>query len=161
MTLSWSADRVSGLFFLLAGLAMIFGVIPAQVEVGEGGNIAPSTLPYAMSILIAGGGGCLFAASFLSQQTDLDDQDPRDGDGLKPRRDSSGQIIRAGGIVLLLAVGLALMSRFGFITVAPLLALALMWIGGERRWHWLVTGGLMVPAMIWLFVVQVLGRQLI
>ena len=43
MTPPLSADRISGLVFLLAGLAMIFGVIPAEVEMVDGGNIAPST----------------------------------------------------------------------------------------------------------------------
>ena len=53
------------------------------------------------------------------------------------------------------------MSQFGFMLVAPALALALMWLSGERRWRWYAIGAGLVPAAIWVFVVQILGRQLI
>ena len=54
-----NADRVSGAFFLLLGLAMYFLVIPNYVESVEGGNLAPKTLPNIISLIIAVGGGVL------------------------------------------------------------------------------------------------------
>ena len=69
--------------------------------------------------------------------------------------------MRAMGITLVLAAGLGAMSRLGFMMVAPPLALVLMWISGERRWLWFIIGAGAVPAGIWVFVVQILGRQLI
>ena len=53
------------------------------------------------------------------------------------------------------------MASFGFVLVAPVLAFAIMVLIGERRPGWLVTGALVMPAMIWVFVVQILGRPLI
>ena len=69
--------------------------------------------------------------------------------------------VRGLGIVLVLAVALAAMSDLGFMVVAPALAMTLMWISGERRWRWFAIGAGLVPAAIWVFVVQILGRQLI
>ena len=158
MRVSLSADRISGLVFLLAGLAMIFGVIPAEVEAVEGGNIAPSTLPIVMSAILAFGGGVLLVRPHTppeppagSARTDADARH------LPPWR----QLLRGLGIVLLQALALAAMSQFGFMLVAPALALALMWLSGERRWRWYAIGAGLVPAAIWVFVVQILGRQLI
>ena len=67
-------------------------------------------------------------------------------------------------VVLYLAViaaGLFVMSFFGFVIVAPLLALAIMLLFGERRPLWLALGSLAMPAVIWFLVVQVLGRALL
>ena len=53
------ADRISGLAVLLAGLAMIFAIIPAYVETAEDGVIQPATLPYALCCLITACGAWL------------------------------------------------------------------------------------------------------
>ena len=55
------ADRISGLAVLLAGLAMIFAIIPAYVETAEAGVIQPATLPYALCWLITACGAWLVA----------------------------------------------------------------------------------------------------
>ena len=141
-----SADRLSGVFFLLAGLVMIFGIIPAEVDMVEGGNIAPSTLPLAMSAVLSLGGGIL-----------LPQPAGRAHQALPPWH----QMLRALAIILVLILAVLAMSRLGFLLVAPALALTLMWISGERRLRWFVLGTTMVPAAIWVFVVQILGRQLI
>ena len=151
MTPPLSADRISGLVFLLAGLAMIFGVISAEVEMVDGGNIAPSTLPVALSAVLALGGGVLLARPIWLSPADID----------KHHLPRWRHLVRGLGIVLVLAVALAAMSDLGFMVVAPALALTLMWISGERRWHWFAIGAGLVPAAIWVFVVQILGRQLI
>ena len=178
MRVSLSADRISGLVFLLAGLAMIFAVIPAEVEAVEGGNIAPSTLPIVMSAIMAFGGGVLLVRPHtppvsppvsppepppVSPSVSPPESPPAPArqetvqQHLPPWR----QLLRRLGIVLLLVVALAAMSQFGFMLVAPALALALMWLSGERRWRWYAIGAGLVPAAIWVFVVQILGRQLI
>ena len=174
MTVSLSADRISGLVFLLAGLAMIFGVIPAEVEAVEGGNIAPSTLPIVMSAIMAFGGGVLLVRPHTPPEPpprsppEPPQEPPLESPAGSARTDADArhlppwrQLLRGIGIVLLQALALAAMSQFGFMLVAPALALALMWLSGERRWRWYAIGAGLVPAAIWVFVVQILGRQLI
>lgn len=163
MRVSLSADRISGLVFLLAGLAMIFGVIPAEVEAVEGGNIAPSTLPIVMSAIMVFGGGVLLVRphSPPEPQPESPPAPPARQETVQQHLPPWRQLLRGLGIVLLLALALATMSQFGFMLVAPALAMTLMWLSGERRWRWYAIGAGLVPAAIWVFVVQILGRQLI
>jgi putative tricarboxylic transport membrane protein len=137
------ADRLSGAFFLLAGLALVFLVIPAFVDDVQDGNIAPATLPVLLSWVIAGGGAWLMVKP--------------SGFRAPPHR----QMVRAGLVVGILAGAVGLMSVIGFMLVSPVLALVLMRIGGERRPLWLVVGALVMPALIWLCVAFLLGRVLI
>lgn len=137
-----STDRASGLFFLLLGLAMYFLVNPNYIESVDGGNIAPSTVPNVVAIVIAFCGGLL---------------------ALKPTNHSVGNlrsIARTGFYVGILVVGLYAMAWFGFEYVAPVLALAIMWTIGERRPFWLVFGAAGMPALIWFLVTMVLERAL-
>ncbi len=137
-----SADRISGIFFLLFGLAMYLYVNPNYIEATEGGNISPNTVPNIVSIVMAVCGGLL---------------------ALKPtnhRAHSSRSMAITGFYVALLTVGLYAMSWFGFEYVAPVLALAIMWAIGERRPLWLGLGVVVVPAVIWFLVTQILGRAL-
>lgn len=137
-----SADRLSGGFFCLFGLAMYFFVIPVYVENAEGGSLAPNTLPNIVSIIIAIS-GLLLAIKPTKQQM----RDPR-------------KMAITGIYVLLLVAGIYGMSIYGFEYVAPVLALAIMWIIGERRPLWLVSGVVIMPALIWFVVTQLLGRAL-
>jgi hypothetical protein len=106
------ADRLSGAFFLLAGLALVFLVIPAFVDDVQDGNIAPATLPVLLSWVIAGGGAWLMVKP--------------SGFRAPPHR----QMVRAGLVVGILAGAVGLMSVIGFMLVSPVLALVLMRIGG-------------------------------
>lgn len=137
------ADRISGLAVLLAGLAMILAIIPAYVETAEDGVIQPATLPYALCWLITACGAWLVV---------------RPGDTSPP---PAHQLRRAAMHAGLLAGGVAAMASVGFALVAPVLALAIMLLIGERRPWWLAVGALVMPAMIWVFVVQILGRPLL
>ena len=138
----YSADRASGIFFLLFGLAMFFLVIPNYVETVEGSNLAPKTLPNAISLTIAICGALL---------------------AFKPT-DHSTQSLHAfavtGGYAALLAVSIYAMSWFGFEYVAPVLALVMMWMIGERRPLWLAFGTVGMPLIIWFLVTYALGRAL-
>lgn len=136
------ADRVSGAFFLLFGLAMYFFVIPNYVETVDGGNLAPNTLPNIISLVIAVCGGWLVLKP-TSQQL----RDPR-------------QLALTAMYVALLAAGIYAMSWFGFEYVAPVLAAALMWLIGERRPMWLAGGVVIMPIIIWFIVTYALGRAL-
>jgi len=137
-----SADRISGAFFCLFGLAMYFFVIPVYVETADGGSLSPNTMPNIISIIIAVSGGILFLKPTKQQL-----RDPR-------------KMAITGFYVLLLVAGIYAMSRFGFEYVAPVLALAIMWFIGERRPLWLISGVVLMPAAIWFAVTQLLGRGL-
>ncbi len=65
-----------------------------------------------------------------------------------------------GAYTALLAAGIYTMSLFGFEYVAPVLALALMLMIGERRPLWLVLGTVVMPLIIWFLVTFALGRAL-
>ncbi len=137
-----NADRVSGAFFLLFGLAMYFLVIPNYVEAVEGGNIAPKTLPNTISLVLAACGAVLVLKPTAQQL-----RDPR-------------QIALTGLYVAILAAGIYAMSLFGFEYVAPVLAAAIMWLIGERRPGWLAGGIVIMPLIIWFIVTYALGRAL-
>lgn len=136
------ADRISGLFFMLLGLAMYFWVNPNYIETVEGGNISPDTLPNIISIILAVSG------AFLALK-------PTDHQVRNP-----ALMAKTGLYVALLVVGIWAMSWVGFEYVAPVLALAIMWFIGERRPFWLGLGVVAMPTIIWFLVTQVLGRAL-
>lgn len=137
------ADRISGLVVLLASLAMLFWIIPAYVETTEDGVIQPAALPNALCWLMAVCGIWIII---------------RPGEAQLP---PGHQFRRVALHLGLLLGGLAAMAQFGFILVAPPLALAIMLLIGERRAGWLATGALVIPTTIWVFVVQILGRPLL
>ncbi|MFK7858487.1 MAG: tripartite tricarboxylate transporter TctB family protein [Granulosicoccus sp.] len=136
------ADRISGAFFLLLGLAMYFLVNPRFIESVDGGNIAPDALPNVVSIIIAVCGALLLAKPVPQQSLDVE------------------SMARAGLYVLVLAAGIYAMSWFGFEFVAPVMAFFIMWMIGERRAMWLVAGAIGMPALIWFLVIHALGRAL-
>lgn len=140
-----TADRLTGLFFLLLGAALYWVVIPAQTETVDSGWVLPQTLPNLTAIIIG-----LCGASLL----------------VRPSRDSTNTppdirtLMRAGATLGLLVAGVWLIGQTGFEYAAAPLALAIMWWIGERRKRWLALGGIMMPALIWFAVVILLDRPL-
>jgi putative tricarboxylic transport membrane protein len=136
------ADRLSGTFFLLFGLAMYFLVIPGYTESPEGGNLSPKAVPNYISVVIAVCGGFL---------------------ALKPTQHATPNLrafLTVGLYSVVLAVGIIAMSYLGFEIVAPVLSFAIMWLIGERRPLWLVGGVILMPLAIWFLVTYPLGRAL-
>tara|TARA_R110000751_G_scaffold234229_5_gene335616 strand:- start:1599 stop:2024 length:426 start_codon:yes stop_codon:yes gene_type:complete len=138
----FSADRVSGTLFLVFGLALYFLIIPGYVEIATDGNISPNTMPNILAVILALLGGLLvFKPTLHSTQT-------------------MRSFAITAAYVAILVVGIYAMSLFGFVYVGPVMALAIMLMIGERRPLWLVSGVVAMPALIWFFVVYVLGRAL-
>lgn len=135
-------NRLLGLCFTGFGLLLLFIVIPRHTEVVGYGWMRPQTLPNAMAIVIAAAGAVLALR-------------PRGAVDFEWRRAA-----RAALYLALLAVGVYLISLYGFELVAPLLALAMMVLIGERRPLWLAIGAAGVPFVIWLVVPVLLGRSL-
>lgn len=140
--MSTTADRLSGVFFLLFGLGVYFLVIPNQVEAVDGGNLSPKTMPSIVSMIIAICGGLLVFRPTGHQV---------------PNARFFGI---AAFYAALLAVGIYAMSLFGFEYTAPVLALAIMLVIGERRLLWLSIGAVVMPVAIWFLVTQLLERAL-
>ena len=140
--MSHSADRASGLFFLLFGVAMYVYVNPTYIESVDSGTIAPATMPNIVSIVIA-----ICGAILIFKPTTHQVRDP-------------ALIFKTGLYVGILVAGLYAMSWFGFEYVAPVLALTLMLLIGERRPFWIGLGVVVMPVTIWFLVTQVLERAL-
>ncbi len=135
-------DRWTGLFFIAFGVLLYAVIIPWQVETADYGWLRPRTLPRIVAAIIVICGVVL---------------------AVKPAADARPGAFHWGRAALfagLLGLGLWAMSWFGFVIVAPPLALALMWLAFERRPLWLALGAVGMPALIWLVVAVFLERPL-
>lgn len=140
--MSVTADRGAGAVISLFGLVLYFGVIPNFVEAVDDGWVLPATIPNAVAIVLIVCGILLI---------------------LKPTTHRPQRMIEFQKAALyfgLLALGLLAMSYLGFIYTAPVIALVLMLLIGERRPLWLFLGVAVLPATIWFLVVYVLDRAL-
>lgn len=135
-------DRLSGLFCVLFSAALVFYLIPTQVETVEYGAIRPKTMPQILAVLLG-----IFGAALMIR--------PADGSDLQPAPWG-----RFTAVVIFLVGGVWCLSRFGFAYVAPPLALVLMLIMGERRIIWIALGALVMPGVIWAAITLVLQRPL-
>lgn len=127
---------------MVLGLSMYFWINPKYIESVDGGNLSPDTLPNIISIILA-----LAGAFVLIRPTNHQVRNPV-------------LMAKTGLYVALLSAGIWAMSWFGFEYVAPVLALAIMWLIGERRPLWLCLGVVGMPAIIWFLVTQLLNRTL-
>lgn len=137
-----TAERLLTGAMVLFGLVFLFWVVPRQVETVDFGRIVPSTVPtITLAIFTAVAAIQLFTSKHEVEVNLL-------------------VFTRAALFVCLMVFAVWLMNRFGFEIVAPVLALAVMLLIGERRWHWLLLGGFVVPLGIWLIVERLLDRAL-
>lgn len=135
-------NRLLGLFFACFGLLLLFVVIPRQTEVIAYGWMRPQSLPNAAAVVI------VVAGAFLA---------------FRPRGVVDFEWRQAGGAALYLGLviaGVYLIALYGFEVVAPLIAMAVMLLAGERRPAWLALGAAGIPFVIWLAVTVLLDRPL-
>ncbi|TNE35026.1 MAG: hypothetical protein EP348_09825 [Alphaproteobacteria bacterium] len=137
-----SLNRLSGLFFVLAGLLLYFVIIPAETETVDYGWLRPQTIPNA----------CAMAMTTLGALHALI---PTGSISVKLR-----EILKVTFFTAFTLLSLWLMETFGFLLIAPLFAGALMLLVGERRIGWLAGGAIVFPVAIWLAVVPLLERSL-
>jgi len=136
-------NRLSGLAVAIFGLLLLFVIIPANTEiVDDYGWIRPQTLPDACAVLLI---------VFGALQAALPSGEIR----MRPR-----ETVRALLFAAVAGVALWGMAKFGFLLAAPVLALAVMLLVGERRPGWLAAGAVALPAVIWTAVVVLLERTL-
>ncbi|MFT5616035.1 MAG: putative tricarboxylic transport membrane protein [Granulosicoccus sp.] len=135
-------DRLSGLMVTIVGLLAYFLVIPVAVETVDSGWLLPQSMPNVLAWVLIVSGIALAVK-------------PTDQVG-PPGRHLLMFVLYLG----LLIGALYAMSLVGFIYIAPLLALLLMGLIGERRPFWLGLGVIVIPALIWVVVVWLLDRNL-
>jgi len=136
------SDRLTGLVFVAVAVLLFWVIIPWQTETVEQGWLTPDLLPSVMAVVI---GVCGVALAVLP--------------GTMPDFPLVPVLI-AGNYATILFAGLILMSTVGFLWSAPVLALVIMLVMGERRILWLALGAAGMPAAIWYCVVILLERPL-
>jgi putative tricarboxylic transport membrane protein len=135
-------NRISATFFIVFALLMLFYIIPTQVEEVDYGWVSPATIPN----LVVGFILVLACIQLFFTRTAPQLQ--------------LGVLLRACGFFCLGLSTLWAMSVFGFIYIAPLSALFIMLLIGERRILWLTIGSAVIPFIIWLIIDVLLNRQL-
>lgn len=136
------ANRVSAVFFFLFSLAMLFYLIPSQIESVDYGWMKPATLPTIISATL--GIVALGQFFFPNGMTNID----------------LNKVIKTFFLFSIGVFATYMMSQLGFLYIAPILSLSLMLLIGERRVIWLFGGGILVPVGIWFIVIVLLDRAL-
>ena len=136
------SDRLTGLAFVAVAALLFWVIIPWQTETVDQGWLTPDLLPSVMAVVI---GLCGVALAVLP--------------GAMPDFPLIPTLI-AGIYAAILFAGLVLMNFVGFVWSAPILALAIMLVMGERRILWLALGAAGMPAAIWYCVAVLLERPL-
>ena len=135
-------NRLSGIFVFLFGVLIFFVLIPLQTETVDYGWLRPATLPSVAAAIICVAGLVQCAVPRGTAQLRL------------------GEGARALLFLVLGLGGLWGMHVFGFMIAAPTMMLVIMLVIGERRWLWLITGTVLLPAFIWFCIDFVLKRPL-
>ena len=142
MRMRLEADRIAALIVVTLGLVLLFVIFPIAIEDIDDGSIRPDVLPNTLAGFLAAC-GILLALKPGEPTT----RDPR-------------ELMMVLLYLAVMALGLFAMSDFGFVIVAPFLALTIMMLFGERRLGWLALGCVGMPAAIWFLVAHVLERPL-
>ncbi len=136
-------DKLSGGFFALLGLILLFVLIPDQVELIESDGLTPQTFPVAISWLLVITGCTQLVITNKSK--------------IEIRK----EVIRVIALCSIFAGFIYIASWIQFIYLSPLLAFLLMKYMKENRLLWLGLGTLCTPFCIWFCVHVLLGRELI
>ena len=135
-------NRLSGIVVAVFGLVLLFWVIPRHTEAVSYGWLRPATLPNLTAVIVTLSG--VVHALFPAGTAEFDVQ----------------PAIRAGLFFVISLAGLFIMRHLGFLIAAPLLAMVLMLMVGERRPLWLAAGVVMIPLGIWSSIELLLKRPL-
>lgn len=138
----FQTDRVLGGVLLLFSAALLWLVIPAQTTAVSYGSTSPALFPSIGVGAVMLGGLWLLIAPTAHQMPDL-------------RAPFGGLMVALFG-----GIGFLAMRWLGFIWVAPVFTLVLMFFAGQRDPRWLILGGIGAPLGIWALFVFVLERSL-
>lgn len=136
-------DRLIGAVVVVFALIIWFFVIPAQVDSASYGWMRPRTLPMTATALM-GGFGALLVIFPAARKPSI----------------SWALTLRVLGVISLTAIAVFAMAQWGFLAVAPMLALILTLLVGERRPAWIAAAVVGAPFVIWFIVSVLLVRPL-
>ncbi|TDQ67196.1 putative tricarboxylic transport membrane protein [Maritalea mobilis] len=136
-------ERLTGVAVAAFGAALFFLITPMATETVGYGWLRPNTVPNVMAVIMMLAGVILALTAPQDQFIDFP------------------KMARAAGFLLVIVAGLWAMVQWRYHFVAPGLALVLMLLVGERRWHWLLIGALVLPFSISFLIEYVLSRPLI
>ncbi len=137
-----SLNRLSGIIAAVFGIILLVWIIPRHTEAVDYGWLRPATLPRVTAVIIIISG--IIHLLFPSGTAQFD----------------ARPALRAGLFFGISLAGLFVMHHLGFLITAPLLAMTLMLMVGERRPLWLFAGAAMVPLGIWTAIDLLLKRPL-
>ena len=135
-------NRLSASFFIFLGLSLIYFIFPVEIESLDYGWVRPQTLPNICALLLIIFGIVQFI--FPKGKVVLEFE----------------QILWSGVFVSVAFIAVFGFHKFGFIYTAPIFALSIMLLIGEKRILWLLLGVFLIPFLILLIVEQLLGRLL-
>ena len=135
-------NRLSGLVVAMAGILLLFWIIPNQTETVAFGWLKPNTLPNIIAVVIIILG--LFHFILPSGKAKFDIK----------------LALRISLFFMITMASLYVMSVVGFLIAAPIMVMIIMILIGERRPLWLVSGIVLGPAAIWAAVDLLLNRPL-
>jgi putative tricarboxylic transport membrane protein len=135
-------NRLSGLVVAMAGIVLLFWIIPNQTETVAFGWLKPNTLPNIVTIVIILLG--LFHFILPSGKAEFDIK----------------LALHISLFFMITMASLYFMSVVGFLIAAPIMVMIVMILIGERRPLWLVSGIVLGPAAIWAAVDLLLNRPL-
>ena len=135
-------NRLSASFFIFLGLSLIYFIFPVEIESLDYGWVRPQTLPNTCAFLLIVFG--IFQFIFPKGKVVLEFE----------------QILWSGIFVSAAFIAVFGFHKFGFIYTAPIFAVSIMLLIGEKRILWLLLGVFLIPFLILLIVEQLLGRLL-
>ena len=135
-------NRLSASFVIFLGLSLIYFIFPVEIESLDYGWVRPQTLPNICALLLIIFGIVQFI--FPKGKVVLEFE----------------QILWSGVFVLAAFIAVFGFHYLGFIYTAPIFALSIMFLLGEKRILWLLLGVFLIPFLILLIVEQLLGRLL-
>ncbi len=135
-------NRMSGLVVAIFSVILLFWIIPQHTETVNSGWLRPSTLPTitASVVLISSIVHFLLPSGKVEFDTPL--------------------TLRAGLFFIISLAGLFLIHLVGFCIAAPILAMVIMLLVGERRLTWLIAGIVVIPLTMWGGIELLLNRPL-
>tara|TARA_B100000686_G_scaffold338670_1_gene411521 strand:+ start:372 stop:791 length:420 start_codon:yes stop_codon:yes gene_type:complete len=135
-------NRLSASFVIFLGLSLIYFIFPVEIESLDYGWVRPQTLPNICALLLIIFGIVQFI--FPKGKVVLEFE----------------QILWSGVFVSAAFIAVFGFHKFGFIYTAPIFAVSIMLLIGEKRILWLLLGVFLIPFLILLIVEQLLGRLL-
>ena len=145
------SDLISGSLLTLFGVAMIFLIVPMQIDSGGDYGLDPKFFPVSLLWLIVGMALLLIATRLPWQAGPIDEP---------PTLDRHNWMF-IGAASLFLLFGFVAIDTVGFMPAAALMIAVLMYAMGVRR-HWIKLIGIAVaaPAIIYWLLRQLFSVQL-